>query len=86
MTTETANALRAAKARIDTEDKWLRTRIGALLQGDVSARTALERQLPESCEPQIIARRLIWYYYDNATHADIMALFDRAIAAEEETP
>lgn len=90
MSIETANALRAAKARIDTPGKWCKHQgdngngrccaFGAAWSSSPALR-ALREALPEG-------NRSIAGYNDapTTTHADIMALFDRAIAVEEETP
>ena len=97
MSIETANALRAAKARIDTPEKWCK---GANMDGErlcawwtvrgfaqhINFRVynqvvrALHSQLPKGVS--------VPAYNDlpTTTHADIMALYDRAIADEESAP
>lgn len=84
MTTETANALRAAKARIAplTDVSLICEELGfGIVALEFAMLTALVRALPDG--QRYLSRFL---RAPTTTHADIMALFDRAIAAEEETP
>lgn len=83
-----ADDLRAAKALIDTPEKWAEDTLqNAVLQAIdlnparwTAARVALLAAIPG--HPSLVA-----FNYDPATtHADIMALFDRAIAAAEAKP
>lgn len=85
----------AAKALIDTPEKWLGkesgnwegTIIGALSDGVSAhqayepAKAALVRQMPSSFRCLPTAYEAITAYGDTHDHADIMALFDRAIEA-----
>lgn len=80
MTTETANALRVAKAMVGTPQNWrvvLEDRIDVFqyATNDSAVRNAMRGALNAAKRSES----------DEYTHADIMALFDRAIAAEEET-
>lgn len=84
----------AARALIDTEAKWCKgecidghyTALRALRKvtaGDFrryyDARTALEYEIPAS-----VAFVTFFNDHPDTTHADVMALFDRAIAGEPE--
>lgn len=98
--------LRAAKALIDTPEKWgrhlfqdafgrmcIRGACGAAAggifggKGALSVETALLMALPAGVR-QIagpLSRLSVFNDDPSTTHADIMALFDRAIAAQEKT-
>lgn len=86
--------LKAAKALIDTPQRWTkgvycnrdgsRCAVGALIavvDDDTPIeplRTALQRVLPPGCRSMPVG---IWNDATSTTHADVMALFDRAILA-----
>lgn len=96
--TSVVENLKAAKALIDTPEKWAQgperepclcaidavSAVGGVWEVDLS--DALERALPEGFEEDHSDwNHPVAQYNDlpTTTHADIMALFDRAIAAEE---
>jgi hypothetical protein len=99
MSIETANALRVAKARIDTPGKWCKHQgdngrgalcaFGAIWGMPVAVLRALRaevnRTIGGTCDSDYVS---LASFNDapTTTHADIMALFDRAIAAEEAKP
>lgn len=99
MSLATAKALRAARARIDTEAKWCKDRMhmgpdvhcaeGACVYVPagtyVNTVNALRAAL--ALMPAMATCDSIMSYNDlpTTTHADIMALFDRAIKNEDET-
>lgn len=81
----TLEALEAAKARIDTPEKWKRSTIArAARQAAEDSRqfvdviNAINGALPAGCLEFIDLE-----YDPSTTHADVMALFERAIAAEK---
>lgn len=85
----TREILEATKARIDKPQKWCRHRFTA--PGRECAYAALvnaSRELNGGGEPQFRAERaLVGHgrglegFNDTHTHAEVMALFDRAIAS-----
>lgn len=91
-----ADDLKAARALIDTEEKWLqgryRDRKGRLCAiGAVQDAVGLDYERVGDCRKALGAALPVGkqtlnaaLYNDdpNTTHADVLALFDRAIAAE----
>lgn len=92
---ETARVLRAAKALIDTPEKWLRygvrdgdrrCMLGALLDqpehGEVWGQA--QALLLDACVPKVFAQCLSnWNDAPERTHADVMDAFSRAIELAE---
>lgn len=88
----------AAKALIDTPDKWIKDRFadggcfcaaGALKYGSgFEAGEVWESAEYKALLAQVPGGRPLPSFNDdpNTTHADIMALFDRAIAAQDGQP
>mgnify|MGYP001604621475 CR=1 FL=1 len=87
----TAGILRDAKALIDTPAKWTkgvytddkgrRCALGALQS--VTASEAGRRRAGRELERALPAWGSVTHYNDHHSHADVMALFDRAIEATE---
>jgi hypothetical protein len=95
-----ADDLKAARALIDTREKWAAT-TAELMRGHncivtaldrvsferhVPMQHALERALPRGAHKSQPTSSLRLSHFNDSrrtTHADIMALFDRAIAAAE---
>jgi len=97
----TIEALRAARARIDTPEKWWKFEwpfnpglasldmaieqvcndSGQFLFGPLTkkVRTSLIAQLPDR-----FSSLILFNDHPSTTHADVLALFDRAIAQEED--
>ena len=87
----------AAKALIDTPDKWLRGKAsadGAYCAWGAVIQVGTQLTMYDACEllasvvPQSRRRpdvnSTIWSYNDSHTHGAIMRLFDRAIEAANE--
>lgn len=96
-----ADTLRAARALIDTPEKWCkgaarigcrRCIVGALLDVAGYPRTEMRIYGPARNVLHDLVRAqghevIDWWNDDPATtHADVLALFDRAIARAEATP
>ena len=92
--TTIAEGLRAAKARIDTPDKWWdgrsggnpRTECAVIAVAMVGVSTAGMRDLIRALrvpEGSLRAHHELAKYNDTHTHAELMALFDRAIEIAE---
>jgi hypothetical protein len=96
MTRTTADILREARALIDTPEKWIKGEYGrdgcfcaaASIDHvsqinpstyDIKALVALYRNTPKPFEYELVA----YNDHPDTTHADIMALFDRAISEAE---
>lgn len=97
----------AAKALIDTPEKWGKGEgftepVGCLCAESACAQAAapfqlvkvlsweaLEKALPEPWRTRCVTEDMAVHWFNDdpsTTHADIMALFDRAIAAQDEQP
>lgn len=94
----TAEALAAARKLIDTPEKW--GKFSDRVRGLICAHDALVRAMPDADTfraallvlreqlPGDFHRGSLVRFNDHpsTTHADVMALFDRAIAAAKENP